>query len=411
MKARFSRILRSVIPLLLPQLTVGCSDSSPAPPTFVSRDSAGVQIWEHDGLLASPTPLWTVAEEPFLAIGEEYGDPPFLFSRIRGTVPMPHDGVAVADGLSNEIRYFDGGGEYLFSAGGEGSGPGEFTRLRIAFSYSGDSIAATNVLEGAVTVFSAEGEWGRSATCQPASDSFTGLFVEGALERGAFLVRAMEQFQTDGPSLGYHREPSVYQICSPEGAAGPVLAVLPDLEFETLNQEGRWMSFPLEMGRKATSVIVGNEVFVGVTDRLELWRYGADGSLNAILRVKVPPTPMDDDIRTRWIEHTLESVNDPETARQTRKRYRDRIWPDSLPVFSELMADSEGNLWVRKFAPAYLEGPSEWWVFSQDGSFRAQATLPGNLQVNAIGSRYLLGVMADEMGVERVYRYQLEKGT
>ncbi|MFG1691570.1 hypothetical protein ACGF5M_05410 [Gemmatimonadota bacterium] len=358
----------------------------------------------------SASPLWTVAEVPILVIGEEDGDEPFLFARIRGTVPMPNDGVAVADGLSREIRYFDGGGRHLHTAGGEGSGPGEFTRLRNAFGYLGDSIAATNAMGGAVSVFSAGGEWGRSATCQPASDSLSGLFVEGALKGGAFLVRAMKQFQTEGPTIGYHREPSVYQICSPEGAAGPALAELPDLEFETLNQEGRWMSFPLEMGRKAIFVIVGNEVLVGVTDRLELWRYGADGELNGILRVEVSPTPMNDDMRTQWIEHTLEAVDDPETARQTRQRYRDRIWPDSLPVFSDLKADSEGNLWVRKFAPDYLEGPSDWWVFSPDGSFLARATLPESLQVRAIGSHFVIGVMADELGVERVYRHQLEKG-
>jgi hypothetical protein len=407
MKTGIFRIAKTApIPLLLPFL-IGCTDSHSPTASFLSRDSAGIRIWEYADLPPADSAVWTVAEEPVLVIGEEDGDDPFLFARIRGTVALPQNGVAVADGLSNEIRYFDGAGYHLHSSGGEGSGPGEFTRIRRAFSYSGDSIAATN---GTVSVFSSGGEWGRSVTCQPASESFTALFVEGALEGGAFLVRAMKQFRTEAPSEGFHREPSVFQICSREGAAGPILAEFPDRELETLNQEGRFMTFPLEMGRKAISVIVGNEVFVGVTDRLELWRYGVDGELNGILRVKGSPTLMTDEIRTRWIDHTMDSADDPETAQQTSQRYRDRIWPDSLPAFSDLKADSEGNLWVRQFAPEYLEGPSDWWVFSPDGSFRARATLPESLRLDEIGSDFVLGVMADELGVERVYRYELEKG-
>lgn len=410
MKVTYSRRFGLISLFLLPSSILGCSSSPPGPPAFVSRDSAGVQIWEHADLPSGPSPLWTVVGEPALSLGEEDGEEPFLFARIRGAVPMPHHGVAVADGLSNEIRYFDDGGMHLHTAGGKGSGPGEFTRIRNAFVYRGDSVAATEAMGGAISVFSAGGEWGRSSTCQPASDSLSALRVEGALEGGVFLARAMKQFQTEEPTLGYHREPSVYQTCFPDGAAGSVLAELPDLEFETMQQDGRWMSFPLEMGRKATSVIVGNEVFLGVTDRIELWRYGADGELNAILRVGIPPTPMDDEIRRLWIESTLEGVNDPETARQTRQRYRDRVWPESLPAFSDLKADSEGNLWVRRFVPDYAQGPSEWWIFAPEGAFLAQATLPEGLQVQAIGSNFVLGVMADELGVERVHRYRLDKG-
>jgi len=409
MKAKASIRVQAVIPPLLFLAATGCSPSHRATPAFVARDSAGIRIWEHGDLSSSSAALWAAADAPVLVLGEEEAEEPFLFSRIRRTLPMPQGGVAVADGLSNEIRFFDGDGNHLRSAGGEGTGPGEFTRLRSAFAYPGDSIAATNAMGGTISVFSSGGEWGRATACEPASALLSGLFVEGALEGGAFLARAMKQFPTEAPTEGYHREPSVFQLCSPEGAAGPTLAEFPDVELETLSQDGRWMSFPLEMGRRATSVIVGNEVLVGVTDRLELWRFGADGEMRGILRVGISPRPLDEETKEQWIEHALDGVDDPETARQTRRRYRDRAWPDSLPVFSDLKGDSEGNLWVRQFSPEYVTGPSDWWVFSPDGSFLARATLPDGLRVEAIGSDFVLGVAADDLGVERVYRYALEK--
>lgn len=411
MKRRALVTIQSVAFSIIPLFVAGCSSAAPATSLFISRDSAGVSIWEHGDLTDLPSPRWTIGEGPIMVLGEEVGNDPFLFSRIQGAVLLTSGGVVVADGLSSELRYFAGDRTHTSTAGGEGSGPGEFTRLRNAFPYAGDSVAATDVMGARVSLFDSGGEWGRSATCMPASPSMTALRIEGALENGGFLARAMEQFQTEAPTAGYHREPSMYQLCGPEGEPGPVLKELPDLEFEVRHQDGRWVAFPLEMGRKAESVVLGDEVLVGVTDRLELWRYGRDGEMKGILRVGIAPTPMNEGVKELWIEHALADTDDPEEARQTRQRYRDRIWPDSLPVFSDLQGDAEGNLWVRQFVPEYDEGVSNWWVFGPDGSFLARANLPGSLRVYAIGSDFVLGAMADDLGVERIFRYRLEKGS
>jgi hypothetical protein len=386
-----------------------CADPDQGPTELVVRDSAGVRIWEYEELPTSGYERWTTSAEPTLAIGEVSGDEPYLFARIRGALALPGGGIAVADGQSMEIRIFDATGMHVRTAGGPGSGPGEFTRLGRVFPYPGDSLAATNVMDRSISILGPEGDWGRTATFFSGPGSVSGGFVEGALGSGAYLVRAMQQFQTEAPEEGYLRAPSTYQIHSPEGDPGPVLGEFPDLEIEILTQDGRLMSFPLAMGRRAASVIVGDDVFVGVTDRLQLWRYGVDGTLKGVLRVGVPPVPMDDEIKERSVAHALAQEDDPEAARNIRQRYRNRIWPDSLPAFSDLRGDVEGNLWVRRFAPEYAEGPSEWWVFKEDGDLQALATLPEGLKVEAIGSDFVLGVAMDDLGVERVFRYRLEK--
>ena len=386
-----------------------CGGPQPNRTTFLPRDSAGVKIWEHTDISPAPSGPWRVVETPTLILGQAEGDDPFLFSRIRGAIPLPDGGVAVADGLSNEIRIFDGNGGHDRTVGGTGSGPGEFTRLRKAFRYRGDSIVGTDFMDGALQIFSPKGDLGRSLICDPADSSMTALRPEGALANGGFLVRAMQQFQLEPPTEGYHREHSVYQICYPDGSFGPLLAELPDLEFGTVTESGRPMSYPLEMGRKAISTVVGSRVFLGVTDRLELRGYGADGGLATILRVDIPPTPMSEEIKNRWMDYRLQTVTDPDERRQVRQRSKDLPWPDSLPVFSDVKGDSEGNLWVRRFLPVYDQGPDEWWVFGTDGAFLARVDLPPAFRLDAIGSDFLLGVRADELGVEHVVRFRLEK--
>ena len=410
MNVSLPRVLRLTLMVVAPLPGLGCSASHPVSSELLLRDSAGVRIAEYEEFSDAGAPRWTTSPLPEVSLGEVSGADPFLFARIRGAQPLPDGGIVVADGQSMELRFFEESGRHLRTVGGEGSGPGEFTRLWSMFSYRGDSLAAVNAMDRSISVFSSQGEWSRSVTLLSGPGSLVGGFVEGGLESGAFLVRSMQQFQTEAPIEGYLREPSAYQLFSAGGGAGPVLKELPDVEMETRRVDGRLRTFRLDMGRRAASVLMGDEVVLGVTDRLELWRFGPEGTLKGILRVGIPPLPLDGDVVERFMEHVLAGEPDAEAARRLRQDYRDRIWPDSLPVFSELKGDSEGNLWVRKFAPDYAPGPSQWWVFGKDGTLRALATLPQGLRVESIGSDFVLGVTRDELDVERVVRFGLEKG-
>ena len=69
------------------------------------------------------------------------------------------------------------------------------------------------------------------------------------------------------------------------------------------------------MGRDAVSTAIGNQVFLGVTDRLEVWKYESDGSLSGILRVQLRPEVPDAGMRDLWIEYSLRDEDDPETVR------------------------------------------------------------------------------------------------
>ena len=105
---------------------------------------------------------------------------------------------------------------------------------------------------------------------------------------------------------------------------------------------------------------------------------------------------------------------------------------DSLSIAESFFLDDQGFLWVRRspvgddegrrwelLAPPDFEEPSGhvvWLpsglhdVFRPDGVYLGTVKLPQDLDVMEIGMDYVLGVARDELGVEYVQVYGLDRG-
>jgi len=398
----------ALAPFLLPSLTVGACDPGPAPLTATETDSAGVRIIQHSALPDSGLGGWHLSERPVLSLGEVEGPEPFLFSSVRGIVRLTDGRIAVADGQTNEIRLFAPFGEHLFNTGGSGSGPGEFTTLGGLFRVTGDSLAATNVFERTLSVFGPDGQWVRSVRLEQ-PEGASAYWVEQVLENGSLLVQGSREFATGIPEEGYQRSQVTLSVYSGIGEPLSLLGSFAGSELQVEEWNGRLTARSLAMGREVKAVVSGEGIFVGETDRFEIRRYDYDGNLTAILRADVPPVPFTDDVRQRWIEQALLRLDDPERIRRARDQFDTYLWPDSLPVFSEFRGDGEGNLWVKRFRPSYLLGPDLWWVFEPNGHLLSSLEIPENLAVHAISGGFLAGLTRDELDVERVVVFRLER--
>ena len=76
-----------------------------------ARDSAGVQVVLNHG-----TPLWTdsvrwTLKESF-RIGVSDGDPRYMFGRLAGTGLLSDGRTVVADGMAQNLRFFDPNGRW-----------------------------------------------------------------------------------------------------------------------------------------------------------------------------------------------------------------------------------------------------------------------------------------------------------
>ena len=100
----------------------------------------------------------------------------------------------------------------------------------------------------------------------------------------------------------------------------------------------------------------------------------------------------------------------PDEARaQAMSMLKDMPLVDSFPAFAEILADLAGYLWVLEYR-MFGEGPAVWTVFDPDGRIQGLVETPPGLDVLEIGEDYVLGLVEDELGVEYVQLWALDRG-
>ncbi len=88
------------------------------------------------------------------------------------------------------------------------------------------------------------------------------------------------------------------------------------------------------------------------------------------------------------------------------------VFPETRAAFSDLRVDGTGSIWLktgRHFPP--VAPSNEWTVFSEVGVLLGSLSLPDRFEALEFGGDYVLGVWKDEMDVEFVRLYSLQKRT
>jgi hypothetical protein len=133
------------------------------------------------------------------------------------------------------------------------------------------------------------------------------------------------------------------------------------------------------------------------------------------------PRPVTDEVKAAHEARLRERMLAPgapiegDSPEQVLQRRLDEPYTATLPSFFQLHVDPDGNLWaVQRRYGAGDDGRSsgmlDYFVFGPDGRHLGVIELPDNLQVYQIGTDYILGVVRDELEVQFVHLYEIEKG-
>jgi hypothetical protein len=399
-------------------LAFGCGDVAGGAPAIqpVVRDSAGITIVENHAPLWREGEGWHVSAEPELEIGMVDGPLPYQLDRVQSAVRLPDGSIAIADGGSRQVRIFDTKGRHLRSFGGSGAGPGEFQQLSLARPIRGDSLAAWDAVGKRVTVFDREGEGTR--TWSP--EGLPGLFMP-ALGWFADGSVVLSQGQTSQDmrelELGEQRDQRIYLRIDPHGAID-TLAALPGREYVLHRERPPFGVGRILFGREAHATIGNNVLVAGESGTFSFTYFRADGAVLQVVRVAREPLPIS--------VGELAAAREREMAVQRRDAARmaevmGRPVPDRLPAipyrethpfFDAIELDSAGYLWVREPAEREVtegDSPRRWEVFNPAGGWLGAVETPAGLRVTAIGEAYLLGIVRDELDVDHVRLYRLER--
>ena len=369
------------------------------------RDSAGITIIESSQPRWNAAQAWTLSPTPSLQIGRPEGTPEYQFYRVAGALRLADGSIVVADAESAEIRLFDGSGKFLKSTGGRGEAPGEYRQITAMGRGPADSIWVYDFGLRRFTVLTRDCEAVRTVSV---GGTLSAVAAVGRLPDGSFLVKeGWSAAVNENQRQGLVRDPVAVVRMQSDGSDHDTVTTVAGREVFIGTENGRAvMSSPL-FARNSSAAIRGDAVFVGDQTTLEVSLYSGEGRVERVFRVLGVDLGLTSATVARHKEELL--AREPAERRVMLRRHYDAMTtPPSRPAYGDLVVDAEGNLWTGEYV-RYPMVPEVWTVFSAAGELLGDVRLPQGFGVLDIGSDWILGVGRDEMDIEYMQLYGIEK--
>lgn len=386
---------------------------------YGARDSAGITIVESRRPATDSRLGWRVGDRPILSIGtEETEDGPRLY-QVQASTRLPNGNVVVANGGSNELLVFDETGAFVAAWAGQGEGPGEFTELSGVGRLAGDSLIATDAMQGRVSVFDSDGNHGRTTALEGEPGPLMRILATGpvpyvmigVLPNGMLLTRSTDGYET----RGFWRWTNAYALVAADGSGHISLGEYPGPETysDSYTNEAERMVYVLPVrhpfGKTTAYAVWGDLVAFGRNETYEIRAFAADGSLARIVRREYAsgsPTQeqMDEYFRERFADL-------PDEERASRLEVAAAVpMVETFPAYSDIRSDALGHLWVAEFRlPGEDQDFTLWTVFDQQGHALGFAETPPGLVIQEIGADYILGKRTGDLDVESVEVWELNR--
>jgi hypothetical protein len=346
-------------------------------------------------------PEWTLSPEPVLDIGGEGQKALFMVTSAART---PSGGVLVANAGTGELRWFDPSGQFLRAAGRRGGGPGEFQHIGWVGMVPGDSVAAWDPVLRRLSIFGADGRFGRAVPIAVRGPLAT---MVGTLD-GALLLATRINAEPARGTLVW-RDSLLFLRVPLQGGVPDTVGRFSGTEWYADAGGNRVHTRPL--GKQTVAAVAESTFYVGTGDTYEVRAYGPDGTPRGIVRKAHPPMPVRPGDREAFLAEVVQ-VGGTEQDRQERTRMlASAPFPESMPPYTSLGTDAEGNLWVREMErPGTTPEISRWSVFNPDGEWIANVRGPARFKAFQLGRDWILGTQADSTDAEHVRIYRIRKG-
>lgn len=346
-----------------------------------------------------------IASTPRLHVGVTQGDTTQMFARVVTPFLMPDGRLVVPDAGEHMIRIFGPDGTFERAMGREGKGPGEFSMLTDAWA-RGDTIEAFDSGTGRITRFLPDD------STQVVALAGSGLLaVPGPFGPG-WVIGAIVGAGTGG------RDGWALEQYGPDGARIRTITRVPGmLRISTPHLTG-----PGPLSPHQVFAIGGDRLYTGetLTPRLEVWR--PDGTPADTIAWQPAPSPNPKDV----FSHVIDST-EARWRRQPRG-ISPKIWasypvPDHLSVFSDVLVDPDGFVWIRPYRPLQDALPlggdlggfggtkpgGTWMIVAPTGGVVDSVTVPTDLQPEQITRDAVVGITRDSLGVESLGVYPLKR--
>ncbi len=402
---------RVCTPLLL--AAFACAPGDQAGPLVIQRDSAGITIVENQLPTGTQIDVWRISDPPVVQLGALEGDPNHHFNGIVSAVRLRDGRIAVGDRGSAEIRFFDVEGSHLHPVGGHGEGPGEFRLLAWVNRLPGDTLVASDWPVGELSWFDEQGTflerkrigfyWPGLAG-QLMSD---GSMIVDVWEKGSYgnEIEWVAAFGEDG---AFRPSGQLVHVRGDSTQLDTLRAVEGE-EWFKIGKPRQGLALHTSPFARTTRIAWHDDrVYVGETGKREIEALRLDGSIDRLIRWEDETSRISSADRKEFRAFVLDGLRQP-TRRPDYERWLAAVpYPDAKPAFKTLMTDPAGRLWVAVWSDAGA-ARNRWTVFTSDGALLARADTPAGIEILEIGEDYVLALWKDDLDVEYVRLYGLDK--
>ncbi len=383
--------LARVAVLLLFGLPVAAAGQETGPPSVFRRDSAGIEVVEALRPLWGDSSRWSVDPEPLVDLTLSGSGPPHEFFRARSMKQRPDGSLMIADGSSRQVRVFSATGEFLGSFGGRGDGPGEFRNLQ-AIENAGDTLLALG--NGRVTVAAPDLAVVRTF-------SLPGFMNDlHYLDGGAILTESFSpRPQRNAPNeVNRHAEPLM--VFDLDGARIDSIGETRGTETYAYARDGMVAGAPPLFGKTSHIAVLGQRIFRGSADAMQVEELDMSGSLVRILRIPGYPLDLSGAQVAAERDARLGGYR-PGSTSVFRMLAEDLPDAATRPAYAEILVDPSGAVWLELYrGDSEQDQPREWLVLDVDGTWLGTVEVPRRFTVMNITMETVLGVREDELDVE-----------
>lgn len=387
----------------------------------IVRVENGVEIVENR-TLAADSLSWRFDTVPDLIIGMADGPEEYLIGRLAGYLRRSDGSVLVGDATSGTVRLFDDSGKFIAQFGRSGDGPGEYRVLQTVAPHLADSLLVIDYEGNRGTILTPRMEYVRSFRIRLQDGREESLYASdgvAAVAGDGHLVM-YDYLNTCGRSRSEGFCEDSMTLFKTELSGAPV-ATLGRFVYKRSEARRVRPGHYVAWGEPHPQVFwfaQGDKTYYADARRFEVLVFGADGTLSLIIRA--PHQKPNYSRADLWPKPAARNIPDPEAARILTEAQSNAAVPDSLPQFSDLLVDSEDNIWLREYVPPgrpFGKG-LKWYVFSPEGHLSHVVRSPFDLFRTAvpwlrthpqIGSDHVLTSKRDADGVEYVVQYSLMK--
>ncbi|PWN05101.1 6-bladed beta-propeller [Rhodohalobacter mucosus] len=371
-----------LLPLIL--IFVSCSSS---PEVEVPEDIAAMEN----------VAVFSGQEEPQYDISlteqARFGDTNEIFiSSISGIAVDDNGNLYLADQSEATVHAYDPDGEYRFSIGRSGEGPGEFNAAYQPRIHNGE-LYVLDINQQRISVFNPEdGTFLRTHPLGGGSDDLSGFPVQAEpLSDGRFLV-FYNQMERDGEKFLMGRTPRIVDGDGNVLSSGFIEFRPAEMHMLQSDNNIRIMSLPF-MGSTYADVSPAEEIVSGFSDRILLHARNLEGEvIRSIYHSRESP-PLDRD--GMIADYEDEAMKDA---------LRRMDIPETRQAFLDIETDEENRIWLT--LPTVNEEENEVWVLAETGEKLAAFVRPATDMMELVKDGHVyIRETDEETGIVEVVKY------